>query len=291
MTGKPRKWIAGVLGFLAPPIAMLYVHRPVWALAYLVATLGAAVLELLRPDLHVASSVALLILQLVGCIHAIVLAARHTKDVPRPHYSRWYGLVGATVAFVFCVVLVRAFGYEPFRVRSASMEPTLHEGDILVVQKTGYGNYSAYGLRFARAPRNAPILRGDLVGFEYPRNRSEIRVNRVIGLPGDTIEVRGRSLQLNGGKLPNPTDSNDIQGPPGTIRMIEALPGGVRYAILRAVVSPSWISGDSEWQVPAGHYFVLGDNRDNSEDSRYWGFVPEDHLYGKVVHIAPIGGE
>ncbi len=195
------------------------------------------------------------------------------------------------------VMIFRSFLYEPFRIPSASMMPTLFDGDFIAVNKFSYGIKNPFTNRNiidTFAPQ-----RGDVVVFKYPVNPNTDFIKRIIGLPGDRVIYRDKHLLIK----PKGSDSavikvsEDFQaegeyfmnGAPQT-RYTEML-GDVRHDILinpKADNSRSYMvqSGRAgEWIVPENHYFVMGDNRDNSLDSRFWGFVPFDNLIGKASFI------
>lgn len=182
------------------------------------------------------------------------------------------------------VLLLRSFVAEPFRIPSGSMMPTLLVGDFILVNKY------AYGIRL-------PVLktklinvgepqRGDVVVFRFPRNPSDDYIKRIVGLPGDHIAYYNKSVYVNGQRVKQDTigiykgvGSGSIMS--DAILRQESL-GKIRHDIL---IKEDRLNMDGEFIVPPGHYFVLGDNRDNSNDSRYWGFVPEENLVGRAVMI------
>jgi signal peptidase I len=177
------------------------------------------------------------------------------------------------------VFVVRSFVVEPFRIPSGSMIPTLHIGDLIVVNKF------AYGIRFPLT--NATLYpvgepqRGDVVVFHYPGNPRIDYVKRVIGLPGDTIEVQNKELYVNG-KLVPVSYIGDVFSENEHLMGYQEQLGGVTHQVL---FNPERLSPSLKVTVPANSYFVMGDNRDNSNDSRYWGFVPEDLLVGKAFLV------
>ena len=179
---------------------------------------------------------------------------------------------------VLAVVLVlRSFLVEPFQIPSGSMLPTLEVGDFILVNKY------AYGLRLPVA--GTKILevddpeRGDVMVFHYPEDGSTNYIKRVVGLPGDRLRYRDKQLSINGEPVPR----EFVARLPPVERWREQL-GDVEHDIYLTMGRVSG-SGEGEWVVPDGHYFVMGDNRDNSNDSRYWGMVPDKLVVGKAFAI------
>jgi signal peptidase I len=194
---------------------------------------------------------------------------------------------------VLLALIIRTFLYEPFNIPSGSMLPTLEIGDYLFVSKPAYG-YSQYSFPFGIAKYEGRYLgklprRGDVAVFKLPTNTSIDYIKRIIGLPGDTIQVRNGRLFINGTMVERePVGMKRVDkgfGPEiGMMEYIETLPGGVMHRIYE--------EGDNEaldntdvYTVPEGHYFMMGDNRDNSQDSRVSelvGYVPLDNIVGRA---------
>jgi len=186
---------------------------------------------------------------------------------------------------ILIVLLFRSFLAEPFKIPSGSMMPTLLVGDFILVNKF------AYGLRLPVL--NTKVLdigepqRGDVFVFRYPRNPKVDYIKRVIGLPGDEITYRNKVVYVNGKEIPQ----NDLGPYLGSGDEGRKMAGAeIRHEMLPGVehdiLTWSLHSGaEGTFRVPAGHYFAMGDNRDNSEDSRYWGFVPEANLVGRAFVI------
>ena len=177
------------------------------------------------------------------------------------------------------VLVIRSFIFEPFRIPSGSMMPTLLQGDYIFVKKF------SYGLRLpvleTKIIETGQPERGDVVVFRLPEEPTVNYIKRVVGLPGDTVEYVNHRLTVNGEPVPLAPDTNpplDDSAP----RFIENL-GGREHAIL--VAHPGNTVRDGVYRVPEGHYFMLGDNRDNSRDSRFLGMIPETHLVGEAVRI------
>lgn len=182
------------------------------------------------------------------------------------------------------VLLLRSFLVEPFRIPSGSMMPTLLIGDYILVNKYVYG--------FRLPVLNAKVIqlgapeRGDVVVFRYPEDPSTPFIKRVVGLPGDRIAYHGKALWINDERI-SQTRLGPYEGVgAGTSMTGAALIDEDLYDVKHAIlVEPERPSLETETVVPDGHYFVMGDNRDNSKDSRYWGTVPDDHLIGKAFMI------
>ncbi|AGA32516.1 Signal peptidase I [Thioalkalivibrio nitratireducens DSM 14787] len=210
---------------------------------------------------------------------------RRLGSVDRRRSMPWYVDYSRSFFPVLLIVLVlRSFVAEPFRIPSGSMMPTLLVGDFILVNKFSYG---------VRLPVTRSVIldsgkpeRGDVAVFKYPRNPAEDYIKRVIGVPGDVIEFRDRTLYVNGEpqeteRLGTYTGVGSGSMMTGALRYREHL-GDTPHEILMWEGSPG-LSGSV--RVPEGHYFMVGDNRDNSNDSRMWGFVSEDLLVGRALFI------
>ena len=188
-------------------------------------------------------------------------------------------------------MLVRTFLYQPFNIPSGSMKETLLIGDYLFVSKLSYGysRYSFYNLiPFDGRIFPAEPKRGDVVVFKLPRDNSTDYIKRVIGLPGDEINVRGGVVFINGKEVPRHRIGEFVtreDGPPRPIPAYEeTLPNGVKYTVLVAEPNGTF-ENIGPYKVPPGHYFMMGDNRDNSVDSRVLGvgYVPFENLIGRAA--------
>ena len=187
---------------------------------------------------------------------------------------------------VFLIVLIlRSFIIEPFRIPSASMMPTLLRGDFILVNKYEYGvrlpvlNTRIFG---AGKPQ-----RGDIIVFRYPEDPAIPFIKRVVGVPGDHLQYKDKSLIINGVevglKLKGVYQSDGVgKRENGSYRLAEQL-GELNHDILINPLQPMQMAVNQK--IPEGHYFVLGDNRDNSRDSRYWGLVPNENLLGRAFYI------
>ena len=211
----------------------------------------------------------------------------------------WLDWTAGLFPVILIVFLLRSFLFEPFKIPSGSMVPTLLVGDLILVNKYHYG---------VRLPViNKKIIelnkpqRGDVMVFRYPANPSIDYIKRVVGVPGDEVSYRNQRLYLNGQQvettaLPEFYDDDSTR----YFKQYSEKLGSVEHNILVDVQRPSYIRPTDPFpykencsysaegvtcKVPAGHYFMMGDNRDNSEDSRFWGFVPDENIVGKAFFV------
>ncbi len=184
------------------------------------------------------------------------------------------------------VLIFRSFVIQPFKVPTGSLMPTIEPGDFIAV------NMYKYGLRLPLTHTKIlnvdPLHRGDIALFRWPTNPKINFIKRVIGLPGDHISYINKVLYINGKqatqvKLGNAIDHNCLNGPVCTVDKIQENLNGVNHDILINPAVPPHNFFDIV--VPKGKYFMMGDNRDNSDDSRYWGFVPDQNIIGKAFGI------
>lgn len=183
---------------------------------------------------------------------------------------------------LLAVLVLRSFVAEPFRIPSGSMLPTLEIGDFILVNKF------AYGLRLpvlhTKVMEIGDPQRGDVVVFRFPDNPKIDYIKRLIGVPGDVVAWNDKTLTVNGVELNRALLGEYVrpdQKTPPSIRLKEDLLG-VQHDIL---VTQGRVAPTGSVTVPAGHYFMMGDNRDNSNDGRMWGLVPEGNVVGKATVV------
>jgi signal peptidase I len=214
--------------------------------------------------------------------------------VQKQEGESWAETVKTIVYALLIALVIRTFLFQPFNIPSGSMENTLLVGDYLFVEKFAYG-YSRYSFPFGLGPFSGRIFgsspqRGDVVVFKLPRDNSTDYIKRVIGLPGDRVQMIDGQLYLNDKPVPKVRAAdyieNDPYGVPNHVpRFKETLPGGKSYYVLDRIQNGP---GDNTpvYVVPPGHFFMMGDNRDNSADSRTEvGYVPAENLVGKAEFI------
>jgi signal peptidase I len=182
------------------------------------------------------------------------------------------------LSLLLVVFFIRTFAFEPFKIPANSMYPTLTPGDFVVVSKIGYGNYKFFGFEVLRTPLFSSVVRGDVVVFEYPPDPKLSYIKRVIGMPGDTIKAVDGQFYINGKRV-----KVEVQSVSSDYKYLTESHENVSYTIARS--TDRGAQSDFSVTVEPGRYFVLGDNRFNSNDSRYWGLVPEENLIGKLFYV------
>lgn len=223
-------------------------------------------------------------------------AALEASLLRQPIWIEYSGSFFPVIALVFCL---RSFLYEPFKIPSSSMVPTLLVGDLILVNKY------TYGIRLPIVNKKIIHIndpqRGDVMVFKYPKDTSVDYIKRVVGVPGDKIVYKNKHLTVNGQEvsytpLPDYLDDENL----AYYKQWQENLTGIEHKILTDARAPNFVpnpdafaqhelcSYDTEGfacTVPVGQYFMMGDNRDNSLDSRYWGFVPDRNVVGKAFFV------
>lgn len=308
---KPNAWTAAILGLFTTTFAFLYVNRPVWFWIYLLAGIITASYDFNvvseAPDAAFLDSLPLSWIVTLACIIHSVSIARH-YDVATER--RWFAGVKPVLALVIGILLsvftLRTFFFEPLSIPSGSMSPTLNPGDKVVISKYGYGNYLLFNLPIMQTEPTKIPMRGDIVVFQLVENPEILYVKRLVGLPGDTITYNNKTLSVSPAcEIGQPSclpstlvsqrysDEGQLSDANSSVSLLVESIGEQNYMTQQQLTrqdhpnryyqQPGMNSGT--WVVPEGNVFVLGDNRDNSLDSRYFGFIPTQNLVGNVIYI------
>ena len=211
----------------------------------------------------------------------------------------WLDWTAGLFPVILVVFVLRSFLFEPFKIPSGSMIPTLLIGDLILVNKFTYGiRLPVVNTKITEG--NAP-QRGDVMVFRYPPQPSVDYIKRVVGVPGDEVAYINKRLTINGKEVPTTAQPDFFdESTMRYFKQFEEVLGEKPHRVLNNPDAPAFVQGAANFpyrdncrysvegvvcKVPQGHYFMMGDNRDNSLDSRYWGFVPDQNIVGKAFFV------
>ncbi|MEZ5707179.1 MAG: signal peptidase I [Burkholderiaceae bacterium] len=227
---------------------------------------------------------------------ASALAPAREKILRQPWWLDWTAGLFPVILVVF---VLRSFLFEPFKIPSGSMIPTLRVGDLILVNKFHYGlRMPVFNTKILS---NHEPQRGDVMVFRFPPQPSLDYIKRVVGVPGDEVAYLNKTLTINGQPVPKQPMPDFFEKQGMTyVKQFAEVQNGHHYNTLNDEARPAFVQNPSDFEfkkncrysvegvvckVPPGHYFMMGDNRDDSLDSRYWGFVPEANIVGKAFFV------
>ena len=290
---------AGAAGKDAREVHALHVWLEIAWPIFFIAAMGMLTLK----EVLTFAAVLLLATVLTGLIWLVYSLASNRRRIPLSSEPVLVEMARSFFPVILIVFLLRSFLYEPFKIPSGSMVPSLLVGDFILVNKYTYG---------VRLPViNKKIVdvnlpqRSDVMVFRYPDNPSKDFIKRVIGLPGDTVAYKNKQLSINGQLVPQEKNGiftevdermnmrqfqafKEKLGAKPHMMMVDPRAASINLGGVREFPNKNNCAYNDEGmtcKVPAGHYFMMGDSRDNSDDGRYWGFVPEQNIVGKAVLI------
>lgn len=278
MSAQPKKWLLILLTFLNPFLGFLYIGKAKWALFYLFAPC----LALLFQANALYSSIVLVSSYLIGVIHCIYTGFKYFE----PHWYRYHIWLKGLFGFVLVWIVLRLVFFNFYNLPAVSMVPNYPQKSYVIMQRWGLGYFNQYlGFKYDLGK----LKYGDVIVFDYPENPSISYIKRVVGLPNDRVAFQNGEVWLNGKRL-NVVQQVSYQN---DMKLYMESNGDQHYLVQR---NPAQILGEYpfmqscvetslgyECTVPEYSVFVLGDNREQSADSRFWGYVPVQNILGKVI--------
>lgn len=279
---KPKRWIVIVLALLHPTFAFLYIGKGLIALSYFIGTILIVVLG----HYHANFQIGYLVLFVVGILHSLILAKNTTSS-----WKKLHPVLYVTAIILFFWLLIRLLFINYYQIPAQSMAPNIVQGDYIVMKRWGWGYFNQ---KFNRPYDIRQLNRGDIIVFDYPLNPSISYIKRVAALPGDTISFYNGKLILNHkvienikvASMSNIYETYYLESFGADKYLIRTLNDAHLESMQTFMNSCPLVKQNHVCTVPANSLFVLGDNRDQSADSRYWGYVPTKNISGKVIWIS-----
>jgi signal peptidase I len=302
----PKGWLAIVFAIFLQPFTFLYVNKQklFWFYTLLAFILMLIDIKFLINAPNTAWYKGFYFswgLFLILPAHAYISTKNYDVTEKRSWYASWWGSLLCFIFTLITVISVRVFYIDPISIPADSMSPTLNRSDIVLVNKQGYGNYRYHGFQLAKSEPSESPDRGDIIVFQSPKNPKIDFIKRVIGLPGDKVVYRDKNIYIKEPCLKSEVSCSELfmLEKSKSVSSINGFPiyeekfDNKMYSVIidpqATERSDYYFNQDGterdEWIVPDEHYFVLGDNRDNSLDSRFFGFVPKENIIGKPLYI------